>query len=156
MVTTALDVLAKALRTGVAPGLRDLGFVGSGQSFELRDPEIWRLLGIQKSSANSASRVKFTINLLSGRKSDWQAACEAHTYLPAQPKPNMFYAPVTRSRTVRIGQLMPDGRDHWWEANPSTPPAQLAADVLSVVENLALPAFAHGFPDDWRSARQAR
>ncbi|MEU9140423.1 DUF4304 domain-containing protein [Streptomyces sp. NPDC048404] len=155
-MTTAFDVLSTALRTGVAPGLRGMGFVGSGQSFELRDPEVWRLLGIQKSSFNSASQVEFTLNLLSGRKIDWEQAREAHAYLPVRPNASTVYAPATGVRTVRIGRLMPERRDHWWEVGASTSPAKLAADVLSAVKEFALPALLQGFPDDWHVTPQAR
>jgi hypothetical protein len=155
-VTTAFDVLATTLRTGVAPGLRGMGFVESGQSFELRDQEFWRLLGIQKSSFNSASHVEFTINLLRGRKAGWEQARQAHAYLPVRPNASTAYARVSGVRAVRIGRLLPAGRDHWWQVSASTSPAKLAADVLSTVKEFALPALLEGFPDNWHSTPQAR
>ncbi|MEU9402255.1 DUF4304 domain-containing protein [Streptomyces sp. NPDC048242] len=139
---TASDVFAAALRADIEPGLRRLGFVGSRGCFELRDPEVWRLLGIQKSGGSSSSRVRFTVNVMIMDKAVWQEARAEYMKAPARPNPNSVYGQWGRPR--RIGALLPGGQDHWWEVSDRTSPERLASGILSAVEGYALPFLRGG------------
>ncbi|MFG3044959.1 DUF4304 domain-containing protein [Streptomyces sp. NPDC048241] len=139
---TASEVLAVALREGIEPGLRRLGFKGSRGLFELPDAEVWRLLGIQKSSGSSSSRIRFTINVMIMDKSVWQEARIGFLKAPVRPNPNHAYGPWGRPQ--RIGKLLPGGLDHWWEVNDRTSPQRLAAGVLASAESYAVPFLRGG------------
>ncbi|MYQ44826.1 DUF4304 domain-containing protein [Streptomyces sp. SID4985] len=141
---TTSEVFAGAVRAGIEPGLRRLGFVGSRGCFELRDPEVWRLLGIQKAGGSSSSRVRFTVNVMIMDKSVWEEARTGFSKAPARPNPNNVYGQWGRPR--RIGALLPGGVDHWWEVTARTSPERLAAGVLSAVEDYALPFLRGGTP----------
>lgn len=93
----------------LAPGLRRLGFKGSGQTFSLPDDECWVLLGVQKSTSSTARQVKFTLNLSVANRQLWSDLRQwQHYWLAAKPSANVT-SPGQQSR--RIGNLLPDGRE---------------------------------------------
>jgi Domain of unknown function (DUF4304) len=93
------------LKTQLAPGLRELGFKGSGRSYELPCPDHWAMLGLQGSKWNDSSEVLFTINLLVVSRSLWERERAQDSYLGAKPKPNYMHG--TFAWWQRIGSLMP-------------------------------------------------
>ncbi|MFF0382298.1 DUF4304 domain-containing protein [Streptomyces sp. NPDC004286] len=139
-MTSAAGLYADALRQDIEPSLRKLGLVGSRGCFELRDPQVWRLIGIQKSAGNSADRIRFTVNLLVVSKAVWQQVRGRVPSAPVRPSPNTACGKDIRPQ--RIGELMPGGQDHWWEVTERTRPERLARSVLSAVESYALPYLA--------------
>src|SRR5882757_3399617 len=60
---TAQEAFTSLLRAQIAPGLRALGFKGSGQTYELPHLETWALIGFQKSAHNTARHIEFTVNV---------------------------------------------------------------------------------------------
>ncbi|MFI0967277.1 DUF4304 domain-containing protein [Streptomyces sp. NPDC021080] len=128
-----------AIRTGVAPGLRKLGFVGSGQVFELSDPDTWLLLGIQKSRWSSAAQLRFTVNIAAVSKEKWQDILSSGAKYPSRPSPNMVYG--KGAWWGRIGQLMPGGQDFWWTVTSDSDPDEIGREVLSACEEYAVPAL---------------
>ncbi|MFG3095699.1 DUF4304 domain-containing protein [Streptomyces sp. NPDC048202] len=128
-----------AIRKGVAPELRKLGFVGSGQVFELPDPHVWLLLGIQKSSGSSATRLKFTVNLAAVPKGTWQELLESGANYPSRPSPNKVYG--TWAWWSRIGELMPGGQDFWWTVTGDVGHSELAHKVVSACVGYGIPAL---------------
>jgi len=138
-VTTAQEVLSGAIRTGVSPELRKLGFTGSGQVFELVNPDVWLLLGIQKATGGSASQLRFTLNVAAVPKGKWQEMIDAGAKYPARPSPNKVYGKW--AWWARIGELMPGGQDFWWTVTDETVPDELARKVVSACANYALPAL---------------
>ena len=138
-MATAQEVLSTAVRTGIAPELRKLGFVGSGQVFELPDSEMWLLLGIQKSSGATATQLRFTVNAAAISKEKWQEALDSGAKYPAKPSPNKVYGKW--AWWARIGKLMPGGQDFWWTVTGDTAPDELARKVVSACVDYALPAL---------------
>lgn len=63
VTATAQQVFSEMLRSVVAPGLRERGFRGSGQSFWLPDDRMWAQVGFQKSVSSTKDAVRFTVNL---------------------------------------------------------------------------------------------
>jgi len=112
----AYDQLTSFVRTNLAPWLRSLGFVGSGQQYQLPDERFYALLGIQRARGNTADEVRFTINVNVVPKDEWdrhrmkQTMQEGHPWWPDKPKANVDYMP---DWWVRIGTLI-DGTDRWW------------------------------------------
>ncbi|MDV9171629.1 DUF4304 domain-containing protein [Streptomyces sp. W16] len=138
-MTTAQKVLSEAVRTGISPELRKLGFAGSGQVFELANPGVWLLLGVQKATGGSASQLCFTVNVAAVPKGKWQEMIDAGAKYPARPSPNKVYGKW--ARWARIGQLMPGGQEFWWTVTDEAVPDELARKVVSACANYALPAL---------------
>ena len=137
-MATAQETYRELMKSHIAPGLRALGFKGSGQSYELPTPEHWVMLGFQKSQWSDAADVRFTVNVLVAARKVWDAQRKERTHLPARPTANRLWGDFVWQR--RIGRLLPAGEDLWWQVDAGTPLDQLAHTVLSAVEDYALPA----------------
>lgn len=136
---TAQDAFDALLRDHIAPRLRELGFKGSGQRYELRDPQIHAMLGFQKAQISNADAVKFTVNVGSVARQAWKQFREERPHLPEHPSPNIFYGgPVWQQR---IGPLTPEGDDLWWWLEADSRPQDAAAAVLDAIERYAIPAL---------------
>lgn len=126
----------------LAPGLRKLGFTGSGQTFTLPDSECWALLGVQKSSSSTADHVKFTLNLSVVNRELWSELREwEHYWLAARPTANATGPGQTGGR---IGSLLPAGIDTWWsitDRSTTTELTDLSLEVVSAVRDFGLPEF---------------
>jgi Domain of unknown function (DUF4304) len=138
-VATAQETYRRMLKTQLAPGLRELGFKGSGRSYELPCPDHWAMLGLQGSKWNDSSEVLFTINLLVVSRSVWERERAQDSYLGAKPKPNYMYG--TFAWWERIGSLMPEREDKWWTVNAGMDTEDLSREVLLAVESYGLPAM---------------
>ncbi|WP_084965824.1 DUF4304 domain-containing protein [Thermoactinospora rubra] len=91
-VSSAQEAFRVMLRDEIAPALRELGFVGSGQIYRLPDDRHWARLGFQKSAFSMWEQVSFTINLSVVSKELWEQRRSAGR-LPARPAPSTFYGP---------------------------------------------------------------
>jgi hypothetical protein len=138
-VPTAQETFSRMLRELVAPALRDLGFKGSGQVFELPAEGAWALLGFQKSVGSHKGEVKFTINLVVAQKEKWAAARQERPYLPVRPSANAKYGSYAWCQ--RIGSVHPRRKDHWWRLSADSDGRALAHEVVDWIARYALPAF---------------
>ena len=135
------------LRDEVAPALRALGFRGSGQNFSLASETHWALLGFQKSAWSHVDGVRFTVNLVVVARDAWAKARESLPELPERPGANWGISPVMESAfeggywNERIGKLMPEGLDHWWDVEAGEDPTPVAQAVVAAVRDYALPAI---------------
>jgi hypothetical protein len=136
---TAQESFAQFTNRYLAPGLRTLGFKGSGRAFELPSASHWVQLGIQRSRHSDASRIDFTLNCQVIGRAAWDEARRERSDLPERPSPNTRYGTFAWDR--RIGLLMPDARDTWWTLTADTDQAALATEVLEAVRRWALPAY---------------
>jgi hypothetical protein len=127
------------LKTQLAPGLRELGFKGSGRSYELPCPDHWAMLGLQGSKWSDSSEVEFTINLLVVSRSVWERERAQAPYLGTKPTPNYMYGPF--AWWERIGSLMPERESKWWTVNAGMDTEDLSREVLLAVESYGLPAM---------------
>jgi hypothetical protein len=80
-MATALDIFRLMMREEIAPGIRRMGFKGSGQSFILPSETHWVLLGFQKSTTSNANAVRFTVNVTAASRRAWTQARSEHSYL---------------------------------------------------------------------------
>ncbi|HZG03318.1 MAG TPA: DUF4304 domain-containing protein [Streptomyces sp.] len=149
-MTTAHEVYDHAVRARIAPFLRGLGFRGSGARYALPSDTVWAQLGLQRSRGNSADEVAFTVNVSVIGRAEWERACAQSPRLlagrpgrpgPARPSPNVHHAV---GETVRIGSLMPGGRDVWWSFRSGPEPAgelaePVVAEVCAAIGDHALP-----------------
>ena len=126
------------LKNEVAPGLRALGFRGSGQNYHLPSETHWALLGFQRAFGD-AETVHFTLNLHVVLRSAWEAERSEHPWMSVRPTATTGGWNFTWWK--RIGTLTPTGQDLWWELRAGTDTAMLAAAVLWAVEDFAMPAM---------------
>ena len=132
-MATAQDQYKRMLRQEIAPALRSLGMKGSSGNFVLPDADQYLLVGFQSSRSNTAEAVRFTVNLAVISKSAWKQG-----WRPWWGRPSAtVQGPV--GTYLRLGELMPQHDDVWWELSPGTDTAQLAAEVVQAVQQFGLP-----------------
>ena len=85
-------------------------------------------IGFQSSRWNDAGSVRFTVNLLSVLRADWDALRTDLPHFPERPSPNTAYGWAAMPR--RLGELT-DGRDLWWEIHDRDSARRAADGVLS-------------------------
>jgi hypothetical protein len=127
------------IKTELAPGLRSLGFTGSGRNYDLGWAEHWAMLGLQASQWSDRERLTFTINLLVVSRKVWAQQREEHAFLGAKPAPNIHPGPFAWHE--RIGMVMPDNLDTWWEVRAGGNTEPVAREALEAVEVYGLPAM---------------
>jgi hypothetical protein len=142
---TAQETFLTIMREQIAPGLRAVGFRGSGSVYTLLDDRVWRLLGFQRSRSSDRRRVRFTVNLTAADRVGWEAARQVEPWLGARPSGNGNYllSPDVFSFT-RIGLLMPSHQDLWWDVNAEETGSRIAEEVLSVIKTYGVPWLREG------------
>ena len=138
-VPTAQEAYRDMVKAHLAPGLRALGFKGSGRNYELPCPEHWAMLGLQSSKWNDSREVHFTVNLLVVRRDVWERERVERSYLGAKPTANT--RPGGFAWSERLGILMPKGRDEWWRLKAGEKSSKVAQKVLNAIEVYGLPAM---------------
>jgi hypothetical protein len=99
----------------------------------------WIQIGIQRSVHSDAEHIKFTINTQIADRRVWEEMRVERSCLPARPSPNTRYG--TFVWQSRIGLLMPDRRDYWWELTPDSDLGELGSGVLDAVAAYLMPAI---------------
>jgi len=137
----AQRAFAGMIKDAVAPALRDLGFRGSGQSYAIPSDEHWALLGFQKRTSSTRERVLFTVNLTVVSKDNWAAIRETSPWQPARPSPNFSVSGLPGAWSERIGSLLPNPTDFWWEIESERQVRSATADIIEKIRTYALPAM---------------
>lgn len=139
-MSNAVDAYNAMLKDVIGSRLRELGFHGSAGVYTRPDPTHFIRIGFQKSVYGSRQHVKFTLNISAINKAGWERTRAEKGYLPKEPSASRYYGHEHWQR--RIGQLMPQGSEPWWELTPNADMTAVARDVLSAIETHALPAIA--------------
>jgi len=130
-----MSIVAKKIeeivKLRLAPLLKQHGFTKSGRDFHRQRERDWQVVNVQASQGNLGEDGKFTVNL--GVYVSAVAALAGTPALEGKPKEH--------SCTVRerIGMLMREQNDHWWNVSPSISSEQTAKDVASAVEQFGIP-----------------
>lgn len=127
------------LRDDIAPALRALGLKGSGSRYSLPDPESWALLGFQSSRFNTSEALTFTVNLCAVSRLVWESRRREQSHLPEKPSPGIFYGRFSWS--CRLGHLMPENRDVWWDLDEDADAKDVASEVVATISAYGLPAL---------------
>lgn len=133
---SAQETFGRMMKDEIAPTLRQLGFKGSGQRFELPSGDTWAVLGFQKSQRSDSDEVRFTINIAVVARDAWTA--ERESFFPERPGANTRYG---IGWETRIGDLIPGNLDRWWTVQGGRATARIAGEVVSAIEQYALPAM---------------
>ena len=133
-VQVIYDDLMKAT---FGPALRRAGLKGSGGRFDLPSERYWAQLGFQKSAYSDSAQLKFTVNLSVIDREVWKSQASSKPYLGDKPTPSTHYGHWADQ--VRIGQLMPNGEDHWWSLRRGEDATGVSDEVTSALTRFAVP-----------------
>lgn len=133
---SATELFRPFMRDHVAPRLRALGFLGSGQNYRLPNPVgHFALLNFQRSTWNEAQECSFTVNVTFVRREDWPDG----TWMGAAPTGGADY-PVP-GWFERLGFLTGAETDLWWTLRTPEDLPVVATAVVDLIEQHALPAL---------------
>lgn len=120
------------VRSHVRPLLKGHGFAHAGNNFRRRWPDGWHIFNIQRSQWSNRESISFTFNL--AVSVDSYAAFRGLD--PAKP-PLEYECPIR----IRIGRLITEGRDYWWELHDRTLIPFLAREINIHLREAVLPWF---------------
>ena len=110
---------SKLIKECLKPLLNESGFKGRGNTFISMKDDVWSLINFQKSRKSSATEIIFTVNVGI-----------------ASPDLFNFYAKEVKQPTIedchyrqRIGFLLPQHNDKWWNINSDTDMDSLCEDL---------------------------
>lgn len=114
-----------------AERLRPLGFTRRGMALRIMGLDTCGILAFQRSGKNSQDRCLFTVNL--------GIVCGK---LLERDETELSKAQIIDAHVRdRIGSLLPDHHDKWWEITPSTDAQALAQEVVDLIVNKAVPCI---------------
>ena len=114
------------LRSAVAPTLRAAAFKKRRNTFSRQHPGGWELIDFQASQFGTRDAVSFTINL----------GLAFTELLGVTDGPPMLGRAHIRER---IGRLLEDGQDRWWDLRSDSDYSVVGADVVAALTDTALP-----------------
>jgi hypothetical protein len=129
--TQSSRLVQEVIALGVQPLLKSSGFRKTGRHFFRTLADATCHINFQSSQWNASDRTRFTVNL-------W-------TYLPAIALANgdtVIEDPAKRRFGhcgIRLGFLLPESGDRWWEISSSAEVPQTADEVRSAIERYAIP-----------------
>ncbi|WP_139190631.1 DUF4304 domain-containing protein [Actinokineospora iranica] len=125
--------------TDLAPGLRALGFSGSGRRYRLtRDAHVGQV-SILQSSRGTPESTRFTLVLSVTATDEWSSQLRIRPYLRAAGHPGTGWQERI-GNLIRVGGGTPIG-DLWWNIEAGKPFRLLANEVLTAVREFGLPAL---------------
>ncbi len=129
-MVSARELYDEMIRERVAPALREYGFRRRRNRFTRASGGGWQMIDFQASQFGSRDDVRFTINLHVAYP-ELEAGGESWT----QSRP----PPASASHAQeRIGMLLPDRLDLWWEVTAGTDAAGLSKETLELIEEVGL------------------
>lgn len=126
------EIIQDAISVLHADFLKPLGFKKSGETW-CRSGEWPQVINIQNSSSNTQDLAKITINL-------GVSVPQVRTAMGGTPVESNLKEYDCEVR-VRIGQLLPDGGDHWWNVTSADESKALASSLGEVLKAYGLPFF---------------
>ena len=137
---TAQEKFDELLRDGVWPFLRERDFKRTKATFHRAVGDNWQVVNLQKSAWSDRDSAKFTVNLavaldrLRDGLHDWgEGKRPPHARCHLQE---------------RLGFLLRDDEDVWWDIDPHTDVASLADTVNTALEQYAFPWLEARSTDD--------
>lgn len=137
----AQDWFRFMVETNLAPGIRALGFFGTGLRFRLDGDDCCGELVLEQTRSFSARTVRFTLLVGVISRDEWSAQLRVRPYYPTseitRTERTSWQAPIGDLVTVSgypVGDL-------WWELEVGKPFKGMAAEIISTVREFALPAI---------------
>jgi len=131
MTTTYTEKLFADLLKAVSEKLKEFGYVKRDQVFRVVANNNCGLINFQRSVSNTKENISFTINLgvVCGDLLDY-------THTITQLKDAQI---VDAHVSQRIGFLLPEHQDKWWQINDSTSFESLSREIFDLVSNKVVP-----------------
>jgi hypothetical protein len=129
-MATARESYDAMLRTAIGPWMRTRGFRKTRNAFFREADRNAEVVEFQASQFGTRDHVSFTINLGLVYA---ELSTDAATDRPARP--SMGRACIRE----RVGMLMGERNDHWWQVADRTDLGHLAAELTSLLDSAALP-----------------
>jgi hypothetical protein len=133
--TAAQRVLDLVVASALVPALREAGYRRDKRTFRRTSSECIQVVNVQSSQWGSAASQRFTLNLgvffprvhdelagYSGVRIGHAGPREAHCHL-----------------RQRIGGLMPERRDLWWDIEAAEDPSSVSNDARAALTRFGLP-----------------
>lgn len=125
-----------SLKQVAGPALRQQGFVGSGQTFFWRFPEVTQIVHFQKSEWNTVEELRFTVNI--GVQSCRISQFFGRATCGRAKRPSISNAQWRE----RIGFLIPTmGFDHWWRLVDEQAVGSAVSEAVDYLGMYGLPAL---------------
>ena len=124
------EVFSQMVKT-VGERLKPLGFSKRGTVFRIMGPDMCGLIEFQRSMGNTREQLRFTVNL--------GVVCGELLELQSRSLELSKARVIDAQIELRIGQLLPDRDDKWWEITADTDPDVLSMEVTDMIVNLAVP-----------------
>lgn len=128
----------KMLLSEISNRIKPLGLKKAGDSFFYNQDGNIGLINFQKSKDSASETIIFTINL--------------GTYSSSL---SMFDRPDIKSKVLisdchwreRIGLLLPQKKDHWWQITESTSLPNLVKEIAEILSDVAIPEIKNWISD---------
>lgn len=133
MAWPEIEAQYKQVMDAAATVLKSAGFKRSGQTFRLFSDECCAIVNFQRSRGNSDEMVRFTVNLsvISARLFEIQKFRETDEFASADYSLGHVQD--------RIGSLMDDRQDKWWQLTQFTLADPIIAELVPVLRDRAIP-----------------
>ncbi len=119
--------------------LKGMGFVKKGKDFYILKENNWGVINIQPGKWNSQKEKSFTLNL---------GICSNLIRKTIEEIGADVVPDIDRCHwKMRIGFLMPEKKDHWWEISESTSIDQLGQEITTILETNAIPEIEKNISD---------
>lgn len=131
-VASPAELTDQVVSDFVAPAMKAAGYRKTARNWHLDLGDAVTVVNLQGSSWNSRDRSQFTANL-----GIWFPAAESIAGSPERPnrKPPEYQCTVRE----RIGYLMPEGRDVWWELDSTAHLESTGIEVTAAIVDFGLP-----------------
>lgn len=128
-MATSLELILNDVIAQTAARLSEVGFKKSGNTFRRVFDAGTALIEFQKSRGNTKEALSFTINL----------AVVCGPLLEADGLTLQKARAIDGHLRQRIGILLPDRQDKWWEIDAATDVNALATEVTNTIGDIAVP-----------------
>ena len=130
----------KKLLAIVWQDLKQRQFTKKGDTFLVNKSNNWGLIDFQKSRSSNKDHILFTINLGVVSTSIRQAL----SGITSSEKPSIMDCHWNK----RIGFLLEQKKDFWWEINDGISIEELSSKILNIIELIAIPEIEMIITDD--------
>lgn len=140
----SLAVYKQTIGSAAAAVLRPLEFRRNGHVFTRQLGEVFHIVSLQSSVSSTASFLKITVNL--------------GVFVPSLADAGTKPALLASHWQTRLGFLMPERIDYWWEVSCDGDAERVALQIVEAIKTYALPQFAQLETRDalvtlWRAGR---
>lgn len=128
----------KTLISEINNVIKPLGFKKNGNTFFYNQDNNIGLINFQKSKNSSSISILFTISI-----GVYSSALQIFDSPDVGSKPTISDCHWSK----RMGFLLPENKDHWWQINDATSLPDLINEVIDLLTSLAIPEILRNISD---------